>query len=44
MNKYLSHWKFIILVYLVISHYSCGLREALGSDDEIIVFSAMEDG
>ena len=44
MNKYLSHWKFIILVYLVISHYSCGVkREALGSDDEIIVVSAMED-
>ena len=44
MNKYLSHWKFIILVYLAISHYSCGVkREALGSDDEIIVVSAMED-
>ncbi|MBS00030.1 MAG: hypothetical protein CMG37_01215, partial [Candidatus Marinimicrobia bacterium] len=31
-------------MYLVISHYSCGVkRDALGSDDEIIVVSAMED-
>ena len=44
MNKYLSQWKFILLGYLIIFQFSCAVkREALGSNDEIIVVSAMED-
>ena len=44
MNKYLSQWKFIFLCYLIIFQLGCEVkREALGSDDEIIVISAMED-
>ncbi len=44
MNKYLKLWRFILLGYLIIFQFSCTVkREALGSDDEIIVVSAMED-
>ena len=44
MNKYLSQWRFILLGYLIIFQFSCAVkREALGSNDEIIVVSAMED-
>lgn len=44
MNKYLSQCRLILLGYLTI--FLCGCenkRQALGSEDEIIVISAMED-
>ena len=44
MNKFLKLWRLILLGCLIIFQFSCMVkREALGSDDEIIVVSAMED-
>jgi hypothetical protein len=44
MDKYLSYYRFIFFGYIILFQFNCEIkRDALGSDDEIIVISAMED-